>query len=366
MTPKLRILSRYILKEFVGNFLLGLVIFTFVLLLDQLFEMVDLVLNKGAGLWTMLRLLGLLLPSSLTLTLPTATLVAALLTYGRLSESNEITAVRASGLAAWSYVRMPLAVAALTVLFLVPFNTTWAPRAHSYFRQLYVQVLKKNPLVRIEEKTFVEIGDYRLYVEKKDKKTKQLKGVTIYKIPIEGPPLRIFAERGRASVDPAQGITFSLEEGRIEQIDPDHPTEWFQTKFNTYQLSIPLGGAGNTSERAIEEMDNRELRAEIRRLRATHLPAPVFSCQVHLRYALAVTPLLFVGMGIPLAIRMHRGGRSIGFGMSLLVLVGYYALLMGGMGLGQKGQWPPWLAVWLGNFVLGLVATVLSLRFVRQ
>ena len=61
----------------------------------------------------------------------------------------------------------------------MPFNTIWAPHAHASFRQLYLQVLKRNPLVRIEEKTFVEIGDYHLFVERKDRKTRLMKGVTI-------------------------------------------------------------------------------------------------------------------------------------------------------------------------------------------
>src|SRR4029077_14743052 len=120
-------------------------------------------------------------------------LLGTLLTFGRLSESNEITAVRASGLAAWNYVKAPLLATLVLSLFLVPFNTLWAPRAHAAFRQLYLQVLKRNPLVRIEEKTFVEIGDYHLFVERKDRETKAMRSVTIYKIPTKVAPLLIFA-----------------------------------------------------------------------------------------------------------------------------------------------------------------------------
>src|ERR1700733_5237518 len=155
----MKILSRYILREFLGNLLLGLLIFTFVLLLDHLFELADLLLNKGVGIVLTLKLLFLLLPSSLSLTLPMSTLLAVLLTFGRLSENNEITAIRASGLAAWNYSKTPLIAALVTVLFLIPFNTLWAPRAHASFRKLYLQVLQRNPLIRIEEKTFVEIGE---------------------------------------------------------------------------------------------------------------------------------------------------------------------------------------------------------------
>src|SRR5437763_279745 len=121
----MRILSRYILKEFLSNVILGLLIFTFVLLLDKLFELADLLLNKGVGIGLTLKLLFLLLPSSLSLTLPMSVLLGALLTFGRLSENSEITAVRASGLSAWSYVKMPLVAALGAVFFLVPFNTIW-------------------------------------------------------------------------------------------------------------------------------------------------------------------------------------------------------------------------------------------------
>jgi lipopolysaccharide export system permease protein len=361
-----RILSRYIFKEFLGNVLLGLLIFTFVLLLDHLFELADLLLNKGVGIGLTLKLLFLLLPSSLSLTLPMSVLLAALLTFGRLSENNEITAMRASGLAAWSYIKTPFIAALVASVFLIPFNTLWAPRAHASFRQLYLQVLKRNPLVRIEEKTFVEIGDYHLFVERKDRKTKIMRGVTIYKIPANGAPLRIFAERGTASVDGTQGITFLLQDGRIEEVDAADPSRWVYTSFKDYQLFIPLVNSQAASERALEEMDNPELRAEIRQLKSKNLPFPILACQIHLRWALAVTPLLFAGLGIPLAIRLQRGGRSIGFGLSLLIVVLYYVLVMGGTAAGQRGLWPPWFAVWLANGVMLATSVGLFWRFVRK
>ncbi len=362
----MRILSRYILKEFLGNVLLGLLIFTFVLLLDHLFELADLLLNKGVGIVLTLKLLFLLLPSSLSLTLPMSILLASLLTFGRLSENNEITAVRASGLAAWSYMKTPMATALVASFFLMPFNTVWAPRAHASFRQLYVQVLKRNPLVHIEEKTFVEIGDYHLFVERKNRKSKEMRGVTIYKIPANGPPLRIFAERGRASVSGDQGITLLLQDGRIEEVDAADPSRWIYTNFKDYQLFIPLVNKQTGSERALEEMDNQELRAEIGQLKRKNLPFPILACQIHLRWALAVTPILFASLGIPLAIRLHRGGRSIGFGLSLLIVVLYYVLIMGGTAAGQRGVWPPWFAVWLANGVMLVTSVCLYRGFVKK
>ena len=92
----------------------------------------------------------------------------------------------------------------------------------------------------------------------------------------------------------------------------------------------------------------------------------MLSCQIHLRWALAVTPFLFALLGIPLAVRVHRGGRSIGFGLSLLIMVLYYVLVMGGTGIGQRGLWPPWLAVWMGNVILLGASVGFFGRFAKQ
>jgi lipopolysaccharide export LptBFGC system permease protein LptF len=113
-------------------------------------------------------------------------------------------------------------------------------------------------------------------------------------------------------------------------------------------------------------MDNPELRREIAQLKSKHLPFPVLACQINLRWALAVTPFLFALLGIPLAIRVHRGGRSIGFGLSLVIVVLYYVLIMGGTGIGQRGLWPPWIAVWMGNMILLGAGVGFCSRFIRQ
>ena len=362
----MRILTRYISKLFIGNLVLGILIFTFVLMLDHLFELVDLLVNKGAGLGLTLRLLALLLPSSLSLTLPMSTLLAALLTFGSLSETNEITALRASGLSFGTILRAPLGIALGCTLFLIPFNSAWAPHAHAHFRKLYFNVLQRNPLIRIEEKTFFEMGDYHLYAETKNPKTSLLREVTIYNTPIVGAPLRIFAQKGQASVDLSHGITLDLQDGHIEQIDTSHPDQWYYTSFKTYVLLIPFQTEKSLTSRALQEMDNEELGRQIRDLREKRLPYPLFSCERHLRWALAMTPLLFVGLGIPLAIRVQRGGRSIGFGISLAVILIYYILIMGGLGLGQRGVWPAALAVWLGNGILLTAALFLNRRLLKQ
>jgi len=356
----MKILSRYILKEFLANLGLGLMIFTFILVLDRLVELVDLLLRKGVGLALTLKMLVLMLPSTLTLTLPMSFLLASLLTYGRLSESNEITAARASGLMPWNYMAMPVWSAFLAIVFLIPFNGYGAPFAHSHFRKLYLEVLERNPLVRLEERTYTEVGDYHIYAHKKNRKTNQLQGIIIYRISSAmGAPLRIFANRGMAHVDARDGVRLDLQDGRIEQIDPRNPAKWVFTAFQDYGLLIPMAKSTNSSDRSIDEMSNSELKKRIQIQKKQKEPFAILDCQRHLRWALGVSPLLFVLLSIPLAVRVQKGGRSIGFALSLAIMAVYYVLLMGGVAVGQRGTVPAGVAVWTGSVMMsGLAGTL--------
>jgi lipopolysaccharide export system permease protein len=178
--------------------------------------------------------------------------------------------------------------------------------------------------------------------------------------------LRIYAEQGTASIDKRRGVTFTLEHGHLAKIDPTDPSRWLHSTFGSYVLSIPFNNDTKTAEKSLEELDNGQLSARMHELRARHIPFPLIAVQQHLRWAVAMTPLLFVMLGVPLAIRVHRGGRSIGFIISLGVLMIYYVLLMGGIYLGQRGVWPPILAVWSANVILLGAGLFLMRRFMRQ
>src|SRR5262245_57781188 len=93
-----KILHRYIFREVVTPFLLGLGIFTFVLLIARLLKLIEMVVNRGLPATQILELLGYLLPAFLEVTVPMAMLLAILIAFGRLSADSEMVAMRSSGL----------------------------------------------------------------------------------------------------------------------------------------------------------------------------------------------------------------------------------------------------------------------------
>src|ERR1039458_9626121 len=102
----MRLLTRYILREVISYALLGAVLFTFVLFMRDLPKILELVVRDSASLTDVLRIFAYTLPNTLTVTLPTAVLAGILLGLSRLAADSEVTAMRACGIGAFSFVRI--------------------------------------------------------------------------------------------------------------------------------------------------------------------------------------------------------------------------------------------------------------------
>ena len=104
----------YLLRELGSPFFLGLLIFTFVLLMQWVLDLIEMVISKGVNVTTVLELIVYIMPSFLVLTLPMGVLVATLTAFGRLSTDSEITAMKASGISFYT-LYMPVCLFSLGV-----------------------------------------------------------------------------------------------------------------------------------------------------------------------------------------------------------------------------------------------------------
>src|SRR6516162_8848477 len=101
----MRILTRYILSEVAAHALIGVGIFTFVLFTRDLGHILELVVRASAPLPSVVEVFSFTIPLALTYTLPMAVLVGILIGLSRLAADSEITAMRASGMGVWSFLR---------------------------------------------------------------------------------------------------------------------------------------------------------------------------------------------------------------------------------------------------------------------
>lgn len=350
------ILARYLITQFLPPFLFGLGLFSGVLLLDKIFDLIDLLVNKGVSFVLAAKIFLLFIPTILSLSVPMSLLLASLLTFGRLSEDNEILALRSSGLSFRQILWPPLVFAALVSITLVPFNTQLTPRAMGQFRSIYHKIAKMDPL-QIEPKQFVSVRNIRLYAGEVKKDRKLLGDVWLYRL-FPDRTERIYAPKGKWEVSDTR-LSLSLLDGQIERFTHFPGTDFLHIRFKTYNLGVPLQIPSDARSRNWREYSNKELHREISRRTIEHLPVGELNSEYHLRFALAFAPLAFALIGIPLGMTIERGGRGVGFGAAVGVLFFYYLALVMGMNLADRESIPPFPALWMANGLATIAGLIL-------
>ena len=250
----MRILQTYILRQHLVPFLLGFGVVTFVFEMDVLFDYLDLIINRGVPALAVLQLFGLSLGFVVALSVPCAVLIATLMTFGRLSQDNEITALRAGGVHLFRAILPPLAAAGVLAVGLVLFNNYVYPDANHAFASLLVDIGRMRPTVKLQEGVFItDFPGYNLMVQSVNGITNEMRGVTIYKLNAGATATTILAKKGFLTYTPdGRTAVLELEDGEIHEIPQGAEggvSRYHRLKFRKHTINIQ--GAGGMLERTV-------------------------------------------------------------------------------------------------------------------
>lgn len=262
----MKILPWYILRLHLVPFLVGFGAVTFIFEVDVLFEYLDLLITRGVPPLAVFQLFGLSLGFVVGMSVPCAVLVAELMTFGRLSQDNEITALRASGVHLFRAILPSLLLSVLLAGGLVIFNNYIYPESNHAFANLLVDIHRMRPTVRLQEGVFItDLPGYNLLVQSVNGRTNEMKGVTIYQMNAGGPPTTILAHSGFLSYTPdGRTAVIELKDGEIHEIQSEagQPRRYHRLSFKRH--SIFIQGAGGLLERtARDSRGDREKSARV-------------------------------------------------------------------------------------------------------
>ena len=350
-----RILSLYIIREIASLFLLGIMVFTLILLMGRLIKLTDLVISRGVPLADVSRMILYLMPSFLVFTIPMAFLLAVLLAFGRLSADNEITVMKAGGISLMQLMPPVVLCGLSAALLTLAASTVGVPWGNSAFKSLSFDVMKQNVAATIREKVFWDdIPGIVMYTEHYDEERHALKGVIIHDGRDQKRPLTIFAADGViGGAAGQQDIRLVLNNGSIHVAGT--ADEYRLVHFGEYIMTIGGGGQGSGLGRNELDMSVAELGQQINNSATTKALRLKTLSELHSRFAFPFASLVFAVVAVPLGMQNRRSGKSAGFATSIGVLLAYYILQSLLRTLAEKGTLPPALALWLPNLIfLGL------------
>ncbi|MBU2464078.1 MAG: LptF/LptG family permease [Candidatus Edwardsbacteria bacterium] len=389
----MKIIDRYLIKGHALPFFLALTVLTFVLLMDRLFELINMIIQKKVPILIVSKVFFLSLPYMLTMTIPMAVLVAVIMTYGRLAQDNELTAIKSSGTPFIRLIIAPFLAGIILTAGLYFFNDRLMPETNHMVKNLLMDISETKPTLQLKENIFItDFPDYNILIRRIDPKTSELGNVTIYEQKGNSQPRTILASKGRLMVTPqAASLRLELMDGEIHQLDPEDKTRYHRISFKKHILYLPMDPQIQhqvRTYRSDREMSSgmmqqviANIRKELKPLQAqladsSSLPPPrlsQLSSEVHNRIleirryqveiqkkmAIPAACLVFILIGAPLGIITRKGNLGVSFGLSLGFFVLYYIALIGGEELADRQILSPVLAMWAANMVLGACGLIL-------
>lgn len=317
-----------------------------------LFELVRAVVLRGMPLIVALQVFIYRLPSIVVYIFPMAILLAALLSFSRLSGDSEIIAFRASGISLYRLI-VPVLFLGLLVSFAnLAFSEIVVPESNKAAKNLLIETSAKHK-PKLQKNVFVpemERGALKriFYAE-------TLEGNTMHDVIVqefsEGKLTQILtAKQARWQKEKDEWL---FENGTIYLIAETGEYKHL-IKFKEQSLAIKYTPADfYIGDRNPEEMTIRELRQFIILKEKMGVDVTDFKIQLNMKMSIPFASLVFALLGAPLGITRRRASSSIGLGLSIIVIFVYYIAIFISMAVGELKLIPPGLSAWLPNFIAG-------------
>jgi LPS export ABC transporter permease LptF len=350
----MRILTRYILREVVSHAAIGAAIFTFILFTKDLGHILELVVRNSAPLGSVLEVIGLSLPLAFTITIPAGVLVGILIGLSRLAADSEITAMRASGVGVWTFLRI-LAIFVLGAWLLSLVNGVYlAPASQAALARMQDRLKTAQASFEVQPRVFYEgFPKIVLYVQDVHGGTRAAvwKGVFLADNSTPGSPRIWQAEQGILVSEGPTRLHLHLTNGSTHETDAKEPDHYQISSFQQTDIpiEIPAAEKADVEPVPVSEMSTRALLDAARS--APPATARWYLIEFHRRLALPAACVVLALVGIPLGLSSKKGGKSSGFVLAIGLVFLYYSASLIGLSLARQGRVSPGFGVWLADLV---------------
>ncbi len=350
----MRIIERYIFKEFIKSVFYCLAVFIFLYIMADLFNYIDEMIRNHVPVKSVIVYYTTFIPSIFVQVTPIAILLSTVYILSTFNRHNEITALRVSGVSLWAIIR-PLLVAGFLfslVVFLV--NDKVVPPAMEISSKIKKEEIRETKKKKNKDKYLKNISIYGtknriIYVGSFNPDKNILNEVIILEHD-DNQNIASKTSAREAHWENGSWVFFDTSSYRLSSKGEIIGTPLFAKK-KVFDLDETPGDFKKLQWRT-EFMNYAELKDYIRRFSGTSLrTAKQLLVDLHYKISFAFISLIVIIIATPIALLPTRGGMLIGVGLSILVALSYYAVSGICLALGKAGMLPPFLSAWAANLI---------------
>lgn len=355
----MKIFARYLVREFLQNFFLGLGAFTAIYLIVEFFERINAFLHNQAALKMMGAYFLNKIPAIVFQVAPPSILLSSIVTLGLMSRHNEIMAMKSGGISLRRITLPIMGIVMILYFILLGMSEFIVPAANQNVRSIFDWIIhKKKPAATFKQNqlwihTHQAIFNIQLYHPERD----FLEGVTLYRFDQN---FQVMERVDARSARWQDGRWIFSEASVTSFTSTGFPV---RKKYPEIILALPeTPDAFRIAEKNPDEMNYQDLRDYVRKIERDGYNATKYRCAMHAIFSFPFIGVIMAFLGIPIALRKERGaGIAVGVGLSILISFAYLVAFSFSLELGKAGTIPPFLSAWLGNFIFALVGVYLFL-----
>ncbi|MDO4690700.1 MAG: LptF/LptG family permease [Fusobacterium sp.] len=346
----MKIINKYILEELKGPVVLSVFIFTFIFLLDIMVTMMENIIVKGISLIDILRLLSFYIPPILTQTIPIGLFLGIMICFSKFSRNSESVAMVSTGMSIKDILKPILCLAFLLSFFILFLQESIIPRSFVKLKYLGAKIAYENPIFQLKEKTFIDnVENYSIYVDEVDSSGKANNILVFEKSDKNNFPTLLVGKEALWNdysivIKNAEFVNFS-EEGKKNIIG----------RFDEKKVSLtPFFEDINLKIKDVESLSIKQLLSDMKY--KDHEDKLSYKVEIFRKLALIYSTLPLSILGLGLSISHHRTSRKYSFSLAILIVFSYIVLLNIGIVLANSKKINAFVATWLPNILLSLIA----------
>ena len=349
----LKILDKFILSQVIEIFIMGVCIFTSIIFASDTFiTLIKQITMFGIPFSVAFRIVILNLPGIIVMTIPLGVLMATVMTLNKLSLSSEITVLRSCGIGLNRIAKPIFAFALVMALCCFFINESVVPVMSKQSKDLALWSFgQKNIPDGKENFVFKELNDSdglkRLfYVGKCEDRI--LQNVTVLDTSKEGTIQVLQALEGSTDEN-----GWNFDKGAVYTVTSDGQV-LNTSLFDKFNIKFAVDLSREMNKNIAKEMNITELIKYIRINDFSNNVKQKNRLHIELsdKFALPITTVVLVLVGVPLAITPPRVRYNRGFLFSILIIFAYYLIRALSISFGSSGVIPPFLAAWLPNLIM--------------
>ncbi len=366
----MNLLLRRLFLEHTKIFLLSMAVLLLFILMGRALQLRDMLLGLELGFGDTLRLFGYLSPFFLLIICPIACMLAVFLTFLRMSTDRELVALKAGGVGLYQMLPASLVFSILCALFGFWISYTWQAWGMGNFRTEVLSIASSSARVVVLPGVFnKDVPNMVLFARKADLASGAMADVLVEDRRSPDTKMTILAPEGSLDADYEHGeIVFLLKRGKsYTEKDDSLSTMTFteyavRLDFSSLFKGVDLGPVKPkeyTWDRLYDYAFQKELALTDPRM------ANKIDVERHKRFVFPAACIVLCIFVIPIATSFQGLRQQTGVLMALLLFLVYYSLLMAGISLGESGELPPRIGLWIPNVLflgLGIYGMILANR----